>query len=181
MKTMAGNDTPSTDAPPKGQSPRLGWKNWVALGSLLAGMYAWQTYASNREAHPLDQLTAFYGARHRRQDRDAHDSRPERNGPTESARNGGGSGGHELSHHDSHGAEPELFSSLRKQGVKIVVESEEQPVIASGPLGGLALGRHHRRVVRSLPQCQKMLSRGGPFGGLIKQRSHRFERRARSR
>jgi hypothetical protein len=53
-------DDPPTQAPPKDPPSRLGWKNWVALAVLLAGMYAWQAYSSSREAHPTISYTAFY-------------------------------------------------------------------------------------------------------------------------
>src|SRR4051794_18771392 len=46
--------------PIRKETPRLTWKNWLALGIVLAGLYAWQAYASNREAHPTISYSAFH-------------------------------------------------------------------------------------------------------------------------
>jgi cell division protease FtsH len=176
MKPMAGDDTPPRDPPPKGQAPRLTWVNWVALGALLIGLYAWQTYAQNREAHPLISYSAFYAL--------VTEAKIE----TLTIRGQNATGrlkapetveGHPVANFRTMipvVAEPELFSSLRKAGVKIVVESEAQPVVLQVLLAALPWVLVIGIWLLLSRKAMKMLSRGGPFGGLIKQRSHRFER-----
>jgi cell division protease FtsH len=176
MKTMTNNGTPPEHASRKDQPPRIGWVNWVALAALLAGLYAWQMYATNRDAYPLISYSAFYAL--------VTDAKIQ--SLTIRGQNATGRlkipetvEGHPVANFRTMVPvvpEPELFSSLRKEGVKIVVESEAQPL-------GLQI------LIAALPwvvvigawfllsrNAMKVLSRGGPLGGLIKQRSHRFER-----
>jgi cell division protease FtsH len=172
---MARDDLP-TQIPSKDPPPRLGWKNWVALGVLLAGMYAWQAYSSNRDAHPTISYTAFYAlvtdgkidtltirgqsSEGRLKVPETVEGRPVANFKTMLPA----------------APEVDLFPSLRKQGVKVAVESEEQPAavqILLAVLPWLLLIGAWFVLSRN---AQKVLSRGGPFGGLLKQRSHRFEK-----
>src|SRR5205823_10542297 len=111
---------------PKDRPPPLGWTNWVALGVLLAGMWAWQAYSSNREAHPAISYTAFYAL--------VVDAKIE----TLTIRGQDASG--RLKVPETVEGQPvanfrtmlpavpevDLFPSLRKQGVKVVLESEGQ-------------------------------------------------------
>ena len=126
---MAGSDTPPRNSPPKEQPPRLSWVNWLALGTLLAGLYAWQMFATNREAHPVISYSAFYAL--------VTEAKIE----TLTIRGQNATGrlkvpetveGHPVANFRTMipaVAEPDLFPSLRKQGVKVVVESEAQPVV----------------------------------------------------
>ena len=170
---MKRDDDP-VQAPRVQPPPRLSWKNWVALGVLLAGMYAWQAYSSNREAHPNISYTAFYSL--------VSDGKLE----TLTIR-GQSANGHLKVPETVEGQpvtnfktmilsapEPDLLPLLRKQGVKVVVESEEQSpavqILFSVLPWVLIIGAW---FVLSR-NAQKMMSRGGPFGGLLKQQSHRF-------
>src|SRR5258705_1334202 len=119
---MARDDVP-TQVPPKNQPPRLSWKNWVALAVLLAGMYAWQAYSSHREAHPTISYTAFYAL--------VTDGKID----TLTIRGQNANGrlkvpetveGHPVTNFTTMvptTTEVELFPALRKQGVKVTVES----------------------------------------------------------
>src|SRR6266568_3638635 len=121
---MARDDVPSR-TPRKEPPPRLSWKNWVALGVLLVGMYAWQAFSSNREANPTISYTAFYSL--------VTDAKIE----TLTIRGQSANGrlkvpetveGHPVTNFKTMmptAPETDLFPSLRKQGVKVVVESEE--------------------------------------------------------
>jgi len=125
-ETMARDDIP-TQAPLKDQAPRLSWRNWVALAVLLGGMYAWKEYSSNREAHPTISYTAFYtlvtdakieSLTIRGQSADGRLKVPEE------------VEGHPVANFRTmipSTPEVDLLPSLRKQGVKVVLESEEQP------------------------------------------------------
>jgi len=173
---MPANDTPPSDSPPKDQRPRLSWVNWILLGALLVGLYAWQTYASNREAHPLISYSAFYAL--------VTEAKIE----TLTIRGQSATGRLKVPETVEGRAvanfrtmipavpEPELFSSLRKEGVKIVVESEAQPVMLQVLIAALPWVVIIGVWFLLSRNAMKMLSRGGPFGGLLKQRSHRFER-----
>jgi cell division protease FtsH len=172
---MARDDTPS-QLPHKDQPSRLSWKNWVALGVLLAGMYAWQAYSSNREANPSISYTAFYTL--------VTDAKIE----TLTIRGQNASGrlkvpetveGHPVTNFRTMipaAPELDLFPSLRKQGVKVVVESEEQPPAVQILLAVLPWALIIGAWFVFSRNAQKMLSKGGPLGGLIKQSSHRFEK-----
>ena len=143
---------------------------------MLCGLYAWQTYASNREAHPLISYSAFYAL--------VTDAKIE----TLTIRGQSATGrlkvpetveGHPVANFRTMiptVAEPELFSSLRKEGVKIVVESEAEPVVLQVLIAALPWVVVIGAWFLLSRNATKMLSRGGPFGGLMKQRSHRFER-----
>src|SRR5258706_16435964 len=123
---MARDDVP-TQAPLKDQPPRLSWKNWVALAVLLVGTYAWQAYSSNREAHPTISYTAFYTL--------VTDGKIDR--LTIRGQNAKGRlkvpetvEGHPVANFTTMvptTIEVDLFPALRKQGVRVTVESEEQP------------------------------------------------------
>jgi len=172
---MARDDNPS-QFPPKDQPSRLGWKNWIVLAVSLAAMYAWQAYSSNRDAHPAISYTAFYAL--------VTDAKVE----TLTIRGQNARGrlkapetveGHPVTDFRTMipaAPESDLFPSLRKQGVKVVVESEEQPPAVQILLGVLPWVLIIGAWLVLSRNAQKMMSRGGPFGGLIKQRSHRFEK-----
>ncbi len=172
---MARDDVPH-QAPPKDQPRRLSWKNWVALGVLLAGMYAWQAYSSNREAHPTISYTAFYAL--------LTDAKIET--LTIRGQNANGrlkipetvEGNPVTNFRTMIPATPEvdLLPSLRQHGVKVVVESEEQSPAVQILLSVLPWVLIIGAWFVLSRNAQKMLSRGGPFGGLGKQRSHRFEK-----
>jgi len=173
---MAGNETPPKDGPLKDQPPRLSWVNWAVLGALLVGLYGWQMFATNREAHPLISYSAFYAL--------VTDAKVE----TLTIRGQSATGrlkvpetveGHPVANFRTmipSVPEPELFSSLRKEGVKIVVESEAQPAMVQVLLAALPWIVIIGAWLLLSRNAMKMLSRGGPLGGLMKQRSHRFER-----
>jgi cell division protease FtsH len=173
---MATKITLPKDTPPKGEPSRLGWMNWLALGALLVGLYAWQLYASNRDAHPLISYSAFYTlvtdaklqsltirgqrAEGRLKVPETVEGQPIANFRTMIPA----------------APEPDLFSSLRKDGVKVVVESEEQPVALQLLISALPWVVIVGAWLLVSRNAMKVLSRGGPFGGLMKPRSHRFER-----
>jgi cell division protease FtsH len=172
---MARDDTPAP-VPLKDPAPRLSWKNWAALAVLLAGMYAWQAYSANRDAHPTISYTAFYAL--------VTDAKIE----TLTIRGQSASGrlkvpeaveGHPVANFRTmipSTPEVDLFPLLRKQGVKVVVESEERPAVVQILLTALPWLLIVGAWFMLSRNAQKMLSRGGPFGALIKQRSHRFEK-----
>jgi cell division protease FtsH len=172
---MARDEVP-TETPPKEPPPRIGWKNWVVLAVLLAGTYAWQAYASHREAHPTISYSAFYAL--------ANDGKIE----TLTIRGQNAKGrlkvpetveGHPVTNFTTMvptTTEVDLFPALRKQGVKVTVESEEQPAVVQILIAVLPWAAIIGVWFVLSRNAQKMLSRGGPFGGLVKQRSHRFEK-----
>ena len=45
---------------PARPTPRPNWKSWLTLAIALGGMYAWEAYASHRDAHPAISYSAFY-------------------------------------------------------------------------------------------------------------------------
>ena len=177
---MADDSTPS-QVPRKDRPSPLGWKNWAALGVLLAGMYAWQAYTSHSEAHPTISYTAFYALVEGAKVETLTIRGQSASGRLKAPETVEGSQVANFKTMIPSAAEPDLFPSLRKQGVKVVVESEEQPPAVQILLSLLPWVLIIGAWFILSRNAQKMMSRGGPFGGLIKQRSHRIERRIRSR
>ncbi len=172
---MASDEIP-TPRRRKDSLGRLGWTNWIVLGVMLAGTYAWKVYSTNREAHPTISYTAFYTL--------VTDAKLE----TLTIRGQDANGrlkipetveGHAVTYFSTMiPATPEvdLFPLLRKQGVKVLVESEEQPAGVQILLSVLPWVVVIGAWFVLSRKAQKMMSRGGPFGGFIKQSSHRVEK-----
>ena len=164
--------TTAANPPP----PRIGWQSWLALGVLLASMYAWQAYASNGESRPTISYSAFYAlvaeakvetltlrgqeAKGRLKVAEAVEGRPITIFTTMIPAI----------------PETELLPALRKHGVTVIVESEERPVAVQIALSLLPWVLIIGAWFVLSRNARKMMSRGGPFGGLVKQRSHRFEK-----
>jgi cell division protease FtsH len=172
---MARDNLPGSP-PTQREPPRPSWKNWLALGILLAGMYAWQAYAAHREAQPSISYSAFYSL--------------VAEGKVESltVRGQNASGqlkapetveGHNVTSFRTMlptTAEPDLFPSLRKQGAQIVVQSEEQPPLIQLLLSVLPWVLIIGAWVFLSRSAQRMMAGGGgAFGGVLGKRSHRFE------
>ncbi len=71
--------------------------------------------------------------------------------------------------------EPELFPTLRAQGVKVLVQSEEQPPLVQLLLSVLPWVLIIGAWFWLSRSAQRMMSSGGPFSGVLRPRSHRFE------
>jgi cell division protease FtsH len=137
-------------------------------------MYGWQAYASHREDVPTISYSAFYvlvtdgkveELTVRGQTATGHMKAP---GVVE--------GGSVTNFRTMLPASPEadLFPSLRKQGVKVILESEEQPapvkLLVSVLPWVLIIG-----VWFFLSKRAHNMMAGGTFGGVMRPRSHRFE------
>src|SRR5258708_6652394 len=160
--------------PAGGVSPRPNWKSWAALAVVLLGMYAWDAYSAQRDAHPAISYTAFYTL--------VTDGKVESIAIRGQVAMGQLKGpemveGHSVTNFTTMlpaSPEPDLFPSLRKQGVKVIVQNEEQP-----PLVKLLVGLLPWVLIIGVwfvlsRSAQKMMQGGGPFGGITKSRSHRF-------
>jgi cell division protease FtsH len=170
---MARETIPGS-APPPREAPRPNWKSWVPLAIVLAGTYAWQAYSAHRDAHPAISYTAFYtlvadakveSIVVRGQSATGHLKAPEK------------VEGHDVTNFTTMlpaSPEPDLFPSLRKQGVTVVVQTEEQPPLVKilmAVLPWVLIVGVWYLLSRS---AQKMMQGGGPFGGIMRPKSHRF-------
>jgi cell division protease FtsH len=158
-------------------SGRPSWKGWALLALLLAAFGLWNYYSSKQSVTPPLSYSAFYQLVQQKQVKSVVVRGQKVDGELDNKQK---VEGQEVL--DFHTMLPEqqdkdLLPMMRKNGVKITVKSEEQP---------LAL----QLIITILPWVliigvwvwlsrraqQAMTSGGGPFGGIMKGRSRRFER-----
>jgi cell division protease FtsH len=141
----------------------------------LVSVYAWQAYQSRREAQPVISYSAFYAL--------ASDGKIS----SLIVRGQSASGelkseevveGHRLKSFRTFlppTPEPDLFPALRKHDVKIIVQNEEQPPLMQLLLSLLPWVLIIGAWLWLSRSAQRMMSTGGPLGGVLRQKSHRFE------
>ncbi|MBK9000847.1 MAG: ATP-dependent zinc metalloprotease FtsH [Myxococcales bacterium] len=173
---------PPTEPPrPEGDKPaaeRPSWKGWIILALLLAGFWAWQYFGAAEEAHPEISYTQLY--------------RFADEGKVESVTVRGQTITGKLKHPETISGRPlqtfksmvpaqedkDLIPLFRSKNVEISVKSEEQPFALQLLVNLIPFALIIGLWVWFSRRAQRMLGSGGPFGagGVLKGRSHRFER-----
>jgi cell division protease FtsH len=164
---------PPSVVPPEPTRPN--WKNWLMLGVLLAAVYGWQAYQSRRESQPIISYSAFYALAADGKVSSLTVRGQSANGELKAEEN---IEGHQLRSFRTFlpsTPEPDLFPTLRKHEVKIVVQNEEQPPLMQLLLSVLPWVLIIGAWVWLSRSAQRMMSTGGPLGGVLRQKSHRFE------
>ncbi len=171
------SETPPGARPSLPPTQPFSWKAWLLLGLLLGGMALWQSMMNQEQAYPSIDYTAFY--------------RLVEGGKVEAVTLKGESIIGELREEESRDGQPfqnfqtlrpdpdpELLPLLRKQNVTIKVRSQEQPfavqIVATLLPWMLIIGVW----IWLSRRAQQMMVSGGPFAGVLKGRSRRFDKEA---
>lgn len=155
---------------------RPSWRGWMMLGVLLLTVYAWQQYATSAETQPPIAYTTFYSLLQQGKVKAVVLKGNEVTGELAAEQTVEGK---RLAHFRTmlpSQEDKDLLPALREKNVHIQVRSEEQPfalqilvwVLPWALIIGLWFWVSQR--------AQRMMSSGGPFAGVLKGKSRRFEK-----
>jgi cell division protease FtsH len=169
------SETPPGTRPSLPPTQPFSWKAWLLLGLLLGGMALWQSLMNQEQAYPSIDYTEFF--------------RLVQAGKVETVTLKGESIIGQLKQSEAREGQtfqnfqtlrpepdPDLLPLLRKQEVTIRVRSQEQPfavqIVATLLPWILIVGVW----IWLSRRAQQMMVSGGPFAGVLKGRSRRFDK-----
>src|SRR5688572_29625591 len=159
--------------PPVGQP--FSWKAWLILGLLLGGMVIWQSVVNQEQAYPSIDYSELYRLLEAQRVESVtlqgqtvigQLTQPE-------ARDGILFQNFQTLRPDP---DPDLISALRKHDVKIRVRSHEQPLLVQLFLTLLPFVLIVGAWIWLSRRAQHMMVSGGPFAGMLKGKSRRFDK-----
>ncbi|MEB2310412.1 MAG: ATP-dependent zinc metalloprotease FtsH [Sorangiineae bacterium] len=175
-------------APPAGRPPtpsegspaRPSWKGWALIGLLLLGFWGWQYFGAKKSADPPISYTAFYQLVSGGHVKKVTLRGQEVRGTLAQKQKVEGVETSAFRTVLPAQEDKDLLPLLREKAVAVDVETEGQSLLVEALLGFLPLLLIIAFWLWMSRRAQKMMAggAGGPFGGMMKGRSRRFERQS---
>ncbi len=164
---------------PQGSGARPSWKGWALIALLLLGFWGWQYFGAKQSTQPSISYTTFYQLVS-----DGHVKQATLRGQEVTGKLGKKQkvDGRELSTFRTmlpSQEDKDLLPLMRSKNVEVDVKSEDQSMFVQVLLGFLPLLLIVVFWVWISRRAQRMMAgggAGGPLGGMLKNRTHRFER-----
>ncbi len=162
-------------SPGRDEPPKPFWRGWVIPGLLLASVWGWHAFGPRVDSQPSITYSRFYDLVEKEVVETVNIRGQEVTGKLRTPTT---VGERELKTFRTMipDGDDELMPTLRKKGVDVVVESEEQPLGVQLLMSILPFALLIGLWVWWSRRTQKMWGDGGPLGGMLKGRAKKFQR-----